>query len=197
MNHKKIFITLLVLFAFFISSAQNWDIDLAKDINPQNPDSRVWKSISSSTYFISAAIPICMMGTGMVKKDAVMKKRSVELFKAVILELAVSELMKTAINRQRPGEKYPGEIFPYKTIYGRSFPSGHSSLTFSEAASISLQYQKWYISVPAYTWAALVGYSRVYLGVHYPSDVLAGACVGIGSAYLVHWLNKKVLKHKT
>ena len=63
-------------------------------------------------------------------------------------------------------------------------------------ASLSLIYPKWYVIAPAFTWAGLVGYSRVYLGVHYTSDVLAGAVLGSGSAYLSHYLNKKLWEKK-
>jgi undecaprenyl-diphosphatase len=65
-------------------------------------------------------------------------------------------------------------------------------MAFSTATSLTLQYKKWYVAVPAYFWAANVGYSRMYLGEHYPSDVFAGAAVGAGSAVLAHWLVKKI-----
>ena len=81
-------------------------------------------------------------------------------------------------------------------MHGRSFPSGHTSLAFSTAASLSIQFNKWYVTLPAYLWAGSVAYSRMYLGVHYPTDVLGGAAVGIGSAYLAHWLNQKFFKNK-
>jgi undecaprenyl-diphosphatase len=104
--------------------------------------------------------------------------------------------MKSGFKRQRPAETYPGIIIPYKIVYGRSFPSGHTSLVFASAASLSIQFKKWYVTVPAYLWAASVGYSRMYLGVHYPSDVITGAAVGIGSAYASQWLNKKLFPPK-
>jgi undecaprenyl-diphosphatase len=77
-----------------------------------------------------------------------------------------------------------------------SFPSGHTSVAFSTATSLYLAYPKWYVAVPAFTYAASVGYSRMYLGVHYPSDVLAGAVIGAGSAWLMYKANKWLFKKK-
>ncbi|RYD90466.1 MAG: phosphatase PAP2 family protein, partial [Sphingobacteriales bacterium] len=51
-----------------------------------------------------------------------------------------------------------------------------------------------YVTVPAYAWAGSVAYSRMYLGKHYPSDIVAGAIVGVGTGYATHWLNKKLFK---
>ena len=70
-------------------------------------------------------------------------------------------------------------------------------MAFATATSLSLTYPKWYIIVPAYSWAGAVGYSRMHLGVHYPSDVFIGALVGAGSAWLTHAMNKKLLKVKS
>jgi undecaprenyl-diphosphatase len=69
-------------------------------------------------------------------------------------------------------------------------------LAFTTATSIYLAYPKWYVALPAFTWATAVGYSRMYLGQHYPSDVLVGAIVGGGSACLTNWLNKKFIEKK-
>ena len=67
---------------------------------------------------------------------------------------------------------------------GPSFPSGHTSGAFATATILSLEYPKWYVIVPSYLWAGTVGYSRLHLGVHYPTDVLGAMVVGAGSAYL-------------
>jgi membrane-associated phospholipid phosphatase len=198
---KRLLIYATILFTITINSvAQNWDIDIIKSINPQYPNSAYWKFTSASTYFISAAIPVSLLISGISKNDAKIKGRAYEILGGILIELVVSETMKETIKRERPAESYPLEVFPYRNLFGRAFPSGHTSLAFAAAASLSLQYKKWYVTVPAYLWASSVGYSRIYLGVHYPSDVLAGAAVGIGSAYLTHWLNKKLFdkeKHKT
>ncbi|HEU4788615.1 MAG TPA: phosphatase PAP2 family protein, partial [Flavobacterium sp.] len=57
-----------------------------------------------------------------------------------------------------------------------------------------------YVIAPSFLWAGAVGYSRMYLGVHYPTDVLAGAIVGSGSAFLCYklnkWINKKRAPHQ-
>ncbi|MFN3596258.1 MAG: phosphatase PAP2 family protein [Rubricoccaceae bacterium] len=63
-----------------------------------------------------------------------------------------------------------------------SFPSGHTALAFAVATSASLSYPEWYVAVPAFAWAASAGLARVWHGVHYPSDVLAGALLGSAAA---------------
>ena len=69
-----------------------------------------------------------------------------------------------------------------------SFPSGHTSSAFVIATSLSLSYQQWYVIAPAYVWATAMGLTRVWHGVHYPSDVLIGAGIGTASAFAVHLL---------
>jgi membrane-associated phospholipid phosphatase len=134
-----------------------------------------------------------MFGIGYFQKDSVIKNEAVYIGASVLTAIAITEIMKFSINRARPFDTYP---FIEKLSDGGSpsFPSGHTSTAFSFATSLSLQYPKWYVIAPSLLWAASVGYSRMDLGVHYPSDVLVGAIVGAGSAYLCYqiqdWLNK-------
>jgi undecaprenyl-diphosphatase len=67
-------------------------------------------------------------------------------------------------------------------LYG--FVSNHAANTFSIATFLGLVVRKRYFSWVLYVWATLVSYSRIYLGVHYPGDVAAGALLGI----LIGWL---------
>jgi len=110
--------------------------------------------------------------------------------------ISFAELLKPIVHRTRPGDAYPNEIFPNSATHGGSFPSGHTTLAFATATTIALENKKWYIVVPAYIWAGSVGYSRMYLGKHYPSDILAGTVIGIGGAYLGRWLTKKFFIQK-
>lgn len=202
MNHslsKKFRLTGLILFCLctHLVHAQNWDINLLKSINQHPPTSSVWKGISATAEPLSVGIPAGMLLAGFISHDEKLKSRSVEILLSVTAAAIATEGLKIVVNRQRPYQKYPLDVFPYDASEsGKSFPSAHTSLSFATATSLSLVYKKWYVTVPAFVWATSVGYSRLYLGEHYPSDVIAGAAVGVAGAYISHWLNKKLFPAK-
>ena len=177
------------------TNAQNWDINTLRNINPENPTSSFWKATSNSVYVVSVGAPVGIWVTGALSKDRETKIKAYELLGSVAIAGVITQGLKITIDRPRPYEKYDG-VYPDKIEEGQSFPSGHTTLAFATVTSLTLQYKKWYIAVPAYAWAAGVGYSRMYLGQHYPSDVIAGAVVGTGSAFLSHWLSDKIFRKK-
>ena len=91
--------------------------------------------------------------------------------------------LKNAVNRPRP--EGPTERS------NSSFPSGHSTGAFALATVFSHQYPK--LAIPCYTAATGIALSRVYLGRHYPSDVLAGAAIGFATAKLTLRFRNKIL----
>lgn len=190
------YIAILLLTLPLLINAQHVDVDILKSINPRNPSSAYWNITSSSAYFMPAGALAGTLVYALIKKDRNVQRNAYELCISIGAGTLVTQALKYSINRQRPAQRFPDEIFPAQLKSGHSFPSGHTSLAFSSATTIALQYKKWYIVVPAYLWAGSVGYSRMYRGLHYPSDVLVGAVVGVGSGILSHWLTKKLIRDK-
>jgi membrane-associated phospholipid phosphatase len=176
------------------ANAQNLDVNILKGINPRYPNSQVWIQTSNSVYFVPISIAAAQMAYGMIANDKRSRDNSLQTLLSVGIGVVASQAMKSAFNRTRPQYKYSSEIFSLSKANTKSFPSGHTTMAFATATTLTLEYKKWYIAVPAYAWATGVAYSRMYEGKHYPSDVLAGAVLGAGSALLSHWLSKKLFK---
>ena len=198
---KKIVLPVLI---FFISGfafppthilAQNTDIDLLKKINVSRN-----KSLDPAfLFFTNTAEPICIgspliiFAVGIIRKDSSLKCKGIYVGESILLTTVVATAMKYIVNRPRPFVTY---AFIEKETNGGSpsFPSGHASVAFSTATSMSMAFPKWYVIAPVFLWAGITSYSRMDLGVHYPSDVLAGAIIGSGSAWLCGYLNKRFFK---
>lgn len=194
-----LFKRIVIIGAFFLgqkSVAQNIDIDILKGINPEHPNSFVWKTASSSIDWAAGSITFGTLAYGFITKDKNIQHNGVELLMAAGINIGTTEILKNVFKRTRPADKYPDEVFVNTPSSGKSFPSGHTSQAFATATTLTLQYKKWYVTVPAYLWAGCVGYSRMYLGKHYPSDVLAGAIVGAGSSYLSHIISARLFRDK-
>lgn len=186
---KFLFIVFCICFLFEKANCQNWDVDLLKSINRNPPTSKIWRGFSSTAEPISASVPIALFAVGLFNNDKALKEQSIEVIGGLAFTTVLTEGLKVIVNRQRPYEKY-ADIYPYEYEKGKSFPSGHTAVAFSTATSLAMIYKKWYITVPAYLWSTSVAYSRLYLGQHYPSDVLASAFIGSGSAWVSHKVNQ-------
>ena len=84
--------------------------------------------------------------------------------------------LKDLTNRPRPFEAHP-QIHPLYVVHSSSFPAGHAATAFAGAAVLAYVVPR---AAPFLAFvASSIGLSRVYVGVHYPTDVLAGAAVGL------------------
>ncbi|MDO6562734.1 phosphatase PAP2 family protein [Amphritea sp. 1_MG-2023] len=98
------------------------------------------------------------------------------------IELPVYLLLKQLIKRDRPCDRF-ADVTPQITPADKfSLPSGHAAAAFVFATLLSVYYPAFML--PAYTLAALIALARVFLGVHYPSDIIAGALLGLLSAVI-------------
>jgi undecaprenyl-diphosphatase len=96
-----------------------------------------------------------------------------------------NELIKLAVNRSRPDESQ-------RSRWDSSFPSGHVSSYFALATVYGAKYPK--LIIPLAVVGAGVAYSRICLGAHYPTDVLAGAALGFGIGWLTLKLEPQLRK---
>lgn len=111
---------------------------------------------------------------------------------ALLMGLVVCNLtLKPLCARIRPYDFY-GESMKLlvATPHDFSFPSGHTIASFEAATALTVFHKK--LGIPALILAGLIAFSRLYLYVHYPTDVIVSIGLGIGFAFLGAWLAKKI-----
>jgi undecaprenyl-diphosphatase len=108
------------------------------------------------------------------------KRRKVSIYLIIVFIIDSLSLLflKYFFLRPRPYESLSNiKFLNFETDIGPSFPSGHTQRAFSGATILGSFYNK--LRIPMFIMALLVGISRIYIGVHYPFDVLSGAINGI------------------
>lgn len=114
----------------------------------------------------------------------------------VLCDQFSSHLIKPLFKRLRPTH-FPGIMEHVKALYnytgGRyGFISGHAANSFGFATFTSLLYRNKLYYVSIFLWAALISYSRIYLGVHFVSDIFGGMTIGIILGFLIYLLFSKI-----
>src|ERR1051326_5967366 len=170
-----------------ICHSQNADINLLHSINSGNSVS--WdntnKFITQTMTPVSIATPVSFFLYGTFSHDSITKRKSYVMGASLAASGLITLGLKYTVNRKRPFVTYPDQVVKKTSAGSYSFPSGHTSSAFATATALSLAYPKWYVIAPSFLWAGAVGYSRMELGVHYPTDVLAGALIGAASSFLM------------
>lgn len=160
-------------------------------------------------WFVSGIpqwIPLYLMILGWILYKFRRKSLLIILSLALLIALSdqISVHIKLAVDRLRPCQDpdIRGWVHLVKGhcggLYG--FVSGHAANSFAFAVFTSLLLKNRFYIVFILLWASVVSYSRIYLGVHYPGDVLCGAMLGVFLACLVYWMfrvgERKIFKEK-
>ena len=135
-------------------------------------------NLGGATFIITFTIGLIIFG------NANWRYIGVEALLALAIGQLIVVSLKILLNRERPYN-----ILEHLNTFGielrdYSFPSGHTSASFSLATTIALNMSN--LSILVYSLAFIIGISRIYLGVHYPTDVLAGMVVGLGIPILTN-----------
>lgn len=117
--------------------------------------------------------------------DNKLQKIGVEIFVVLFFSQLIVHSLKRLLSRERPYK-----ILEHLNTFGiqlkdYSFPSGHTAASFSIATTIALNIPR--LSILVFLIAIIVGLSRVYLGVHYPTDVAAGFFIGFLTSIIIHF----------
>lgn len=155
----------------------------------------LWWWISSKWLWI----PLYAIILFFIIKQFRLKSISIILF--IILGIVISDqvsssIIKEMVHRLRPSHNtefaqlvhivndYRGGMF--------GFVSSHAANTFMFATFTSVLFKNRIYSLMIFTWAIIVSYSRIALGVHYPADIIGGALVGISVSLILYWIYKIV-----
>lgn len=151
----------------------------------------VFFTILSGVYVIFlVAVPLWLRG---------LREATFDVLILLAVAIVAAEAIKYLVGRARPCDTLAGvrTIAGYQcaTEFDPAFPSGHASRAFAVAAFLAIRF-RWRIGIPAGVFAVLAGISRVYLGLHWPSDVLGGAVVGIGFAVLLEIVSRRYVPYQ-
>lgn len=183
-----------------VSEGEYWsnaDIQLLNSMNHNriNGLDNLFIGLTDTVSFVGILLIVLFFTWSYKKKDKVIRRNAISISIGWLCAVLIANLLKYCINRPRP---FTTHAFIEKLSTGGSpsFPSGHTTDAFAIATAISLCYPRWYTLLIMYTWAFSVAYSRICLGVHYPSDVLAGMIIGIATVTVVFIAINKYTKSK-
>ena len=114
------------------------------------------------------------------------------LLAALIARFILKEIITAFWSRPRPFETLTNVNQLLFRDGGGSFPSGHAVFSFAIAAVVGRYYPK--TGIAFYAAAIFISISRVVAGVHWPSDILGGAVIGVGTGFLVYVVAKRFLR---
>ncbi len=177
----------------------NFDEQLLVDINAWGNDTLptldfTMTAFTHSIYATTIVVPGGLYALGWGTDDQHMAATGMNAMLSQITAGLTTMTVKAIVRRNRPYATLRGVRIPTGREIGTSFPSGHSGIAWALSTSLMIGYPKWYVIVPAAIYATSVSLSRPFVGVHYPSDILVGATIGAGAAFLIKALEPAITK---
>lgn len=191
----RVLLATLFLAVPLLGQESDLDTRLFRTINnAQNPyRDGFFEYLDHSSLPSFGAIPIGFVVIGSVAENYSAVNAGILSAAAQVMTLGVTLAVKGIAARPRPFETLQDVKLKHSwSALGHSFPSGHSSQAFAIATVISLSYKNASVAIPFFLWAGAIGYGRVYLGVHYPGDVLGGMVIGIAGGFAAWSLRKEI-----
>ncbi len=194
------FCTVILVISPAIVHAQppSWDVSIFRSINDARSPFLTTTLGASDNLVLPIAIgaPIVFAGVGLAQDNAYTFDTGAIIGVTDVLAYVLYYPIKNYIvKRPRPYAALTGVHTGHLDSADKySMPSGHTTAAFALATALTLRYPKPYVYIPAYAWAVVVGYGRMYWGLHYPSDVLAGALLGTASAFAINMIAPQISK---
>lgn len=152
-----------------------------------------------SSYFSWILVCACIIIYMVYKNRTHGLRASFFMLLGVGINSLVNNIVKFIIMRPRPGHEISlqdiiRQLEDAGTSY--SFFSAHSSNSICMALFVTLYFKNKYLSIIAFTWALVVAYSRIYVGKHYPLDVMIGILFGIFTGWFSYRIYCKYCERK-
>jgi undecaprenyl-diphosphatase len=185
------FVRILLFFSLIATAViymypRTWELDLIANLQATSTGFSVlfFQTITDYVDVISVGIPVVLLITGLIRQNKSLREKALLILFSVALAGALSNSLKRVVKEPRPYE-VDTRIAQRSGGGGYGFPSGHAADAVAAATAFSLLWPELFIITPFYCWALIIMFSRIYLGVHDPGDVLAGMFLGILSALAV------------
>lgn len=138
------------------------------------------------TFFGSLSFCMIFSIASILSPNDNIKNMGILVSLSIVTSGGITQILKRVKTRIRPYIAIPTLNARKIGVDEYSFPSGHTTAAFSIGVSVTLAFsQLWFFAIII---ASLVGFSRIYLGVHYPTDVIAGVVVGVGVTLLINFI---------